>query len=149
MNRLRKAVLLLFLLLLVVGGGWFLVRLRHAKGPLLVSRNDPPKLRLEETVHDFGTITKGAQVPYSFQIHNVGGENLVIKGVEGTCGCAVINIKDKVIEPGKTGELEVVLDSATENGYVRQQLTVDSNDPRHPETQIRITANVLDDMAQN
>lgn len=138
----KKFVAVLLLLVALLGGAAFLIS-RQGKAPVLVSRNDPPKIRFEESLHELGTVTEGVEVPYVFKISNVGGEPLIIKSASASCGCTILNIKDKFIEPGKTGALEVIMDTSMKQGYVRKQIDVVSNDPEHPKMSIYLAATVV------
>ena len=48
-----------------------------------------PKIKFETPVYDFGEISEGEKVNYSFKFKNVGNKSLVIKDARSTCGCTV------------------------------------------------------------
>lgn len=140
----KKTVLaVVIVIILVVLTGVLMLVTRKAKAPVIVSRTDPPKISFEEKSHELGTVMEGVEIPYIFKIHNVGGEVLEISNVTTTCGCTLLKLKDKFVEPGKTTDLEVVMDTAMKQGYVKKTIDIFSNDPKHPKTTITIAANVL------
>jgi mono/diheme cytochrome c family protein len=139
----KKAIAAIVIFLVIVIGGAVQLLARKDKAPVLISRTDPPKISFEEKLHELGTVAEGVEVPYVFRMHNVGGEPLVIQDVSTSCGCTLLNLKDKFIEPGKTGDLEVVMDTTMKQGYVKKRIDVFSNDPEHPKVSVFLAANVL------
>ncbi len=131
------------ILVLLVGVGLLLLLSRQAKPPVLVSRTDPPKISFEHKRLDLGTVTEGVEIPSVYRFHNVGGEPLMIKSVTTSCGCTSLNLKDKLVDPGKMGELEVIMDTSMKQGPVTKEIDVYSNDPKNPETKIYLSANVV------
>lgn len=136
----KKLVLFLTGFLSALAVVALLVITRQAKIPVLVSRTDPPKISFEERSHDLGNVAEGIEIPYTFKIHNIGGEPLKISNVNTSCGCTVLNLKDKIIEPGKTGDLEVIMDTTLKQGFVKKSIDISSNDPKKPKTQIFLSA---------
>ena len=114
--------------------------------PSVVSRQDPPKLVIDQPLIDLGTVVEGVEIPYTATFSNVGGEPLEILDVSTSCGCTLLNLKDKVIAPGKTGELDVVMDTAMKQGPVRKTIELKTNDPDQPSATMVLQANVLPKM---
>lgn len=141
MQKKRLVVFLFFIVAIAVGG--VLLLTRQAKPPVLVSRTDPPRISFEEETHDLGNVLEGTEIPYVFKIQNIGGEQLVIKNVSTSCGCTLLNLKTKYIEPGKSGDLEVIMDTSMKQGAVKKQIDIYSNDPEHPKVSVYLAANVL------
>jgi mono/diheme cytochrome c family protein len=139
----KKIVLVTLIILIPLLFGGIMLLARQAKLPRLVSRTDPPKISILEPTHDLGTVEEGVEIPYVFTIHNVGGEPLEIKDVSTSCGCTLLNLKDKVIAPGKTGELEVTMDTSMKQGYVKKSIVIFTNDPESPKKLVYLGANVL------
>src|ERR1044071_2967893 len=48
-----------------------------------------PVLEFENDTHDFGTITQGEKVSYSYKFKNTGNGDLLIRSAAGSCGCTV------------------------------------------------------------
>src|SRR5688500_16250965 len=59
-----------------------------------------PVFTIEKETHDFGRITQGDKVSYSFKFKNTGGSDLVISSAQGSCGCTVPNYPRNPIAPG-------------------------------------------------
>jgi len=67
-------------------------------------QDNKAEFKFVEETHDFGKITQGKPVSYTFKYTNVGDEPLIITAVESTCGCTVPNVEPKQGTPVKKGE---------------------------------------------
>jgi len=85
----------------------------------------------EVSVHDFGTLQKGAECVYEFKFTNTGKEPLVIEKAEATCGCTVPSTPKEPIMPGKTGVIKVKYDS-NRVGMFTKDVKVFSNAKTNP-----------------
>lgn len=125
-----------------------------------------PQIILEPTSFDFGQVSKKQDnIKNIFKLHNAGTTKLIITNVRVSCECVTVSLKvgkDKspyfgvagakpgwqlVVEPKKSGELEIVLDlshSSIPIGKVIRDIFVASNDPIYPEVRVRIEAEVKD-----
>jgi hypothetical protein len=101
-----------------------------------------PKIEVVNKLHDFGTATEGDKLKHVFQIKNTGAGALVLDRVTTSCGCTSAVIKNKEIAPGGTGEIEVTFDTTARRGANRKSITVLSNDPSSPRTQLDVAVNV-------
>lgn len=100
-----------------------------------------PIIKFEKQLHDFGNLTMGENISYSFKFTNVGNADLVINNCEATCGCTVPDFPKDVIAPGQSSYVTVAFRSADKAGQQLQEVTVVSN--AHPSrTKLRIQANV-------
>lgn len=99
-------------------------------------------LDLPEKEFDFGTLNEGVEVRHVFPLRNIGDKRLEIKAAFSTCGCTVPHVKQHEINPGQTGELEVVLDTSMKQGAVTKPIEIRTNDSVNPVVTIHIKANV-------
>jgi hypothetical protein len=83
--------------------------------------------KFEELVYNWGSIKKGDKMTHIFKFKNTGTEPLVILSAKGSCGCTVPEKPQAPIEPGKTGEIKVVFDSAGKDGQQAKTITVEAN----------------------
>lgn len=101
-----------------------------------------PKFKFDFETHDFGTITEGEKVEYSFHFENVGDADLVIRAAQGSCGCTVPEFPKEPIPPGKDGLVKVTFNSEGKEGEQLKTITMISNTV--PNTYIiSIKANVV------
>lgn len=98
-----------------------------------------PKIEIIEPVKDYGTVPKGSKIDWAFQVRNNGTSDLEIKSAAPSCGCTVTDF-DKVIKPGQTGKISAHVDTAAFSGAISKHVTVMSNDPATPATQLTLNA---------
>ena len=85
------------------------------------------KLVFDEEMHDFGNLSAGEQVSYSFHFRNVGKKDLIISGCSASCGCTVASYPQGRIAPGEDGYLAVSFNSSGKAGETYEEVTVVSN----------------------
>lgn len=103
------------------------------------SADKAPRLSVVEPVKDFGTVPKGEKLDWSFLVKNIGNADLEIIAARPSCGCTVADF-DKVIKPGQTGKVTTHVDTTNFAGPIAKAVTLDTNDPSTPSTQITIHA---------
>ena len=140
----RKKLLATVLFVAVISLGLVLAyNLGLLQRPILVSRNSPPRIYVEEPGYVFGTVEEGIQIPHLFKIQNMGGETLRITNVHTSCGCTVLNLASQQVSPGQSTDLQVTMDTSLKRGMINKIIEVTSNDPKTPLLKLSITANVL------
>jgi hypothetical protein len=98
-----------------------------------------PRLTIVEPVKDYGTISKGEKLDWSFVVKNTGDADLQIIAAKPGCGCTVADF-DKVIKPGQTGKVTAHVDTAAFAGPIAKSVTLETNDPTTPTSQLTIHA---------
>lgn len=101
-----------------------------------------PAITFEETTHDFGDITQGDKVEYTFAFENTGDAPLIITNVRVTCGCTATEWPREAIAPGGESAITVQFNSAGKKGRQNKVITVISN-AVSPLNQVSIVTNVL------
>jgi len=97
-----------------------------------------PIMTFEKDFHDFGKITAGEKVTYSFKFSNTGKSDLIISTAAGSCGCTVPEFPKEPIKPGKTGYIKVQFNSEGRSGVQEKQVTIVANTiPNTNELKIR------------
>ena len=92
--------------------------------------------------HDFGRITQGEKVSYSFVFKNTGGSDLIISNAQGSCGCTVPTYPKGPVKPGEEAKIDVVFDSKDKSGLVQKTVTLTTNCNPSSKT-LAITATVI------
>ena len=100
-----------------------------------------PKAVAVEPIKDVGFVAKGDLATHEFVIRNDGDAPLEVREVRAACGCTVVDY-DKVIAPGKTGKVQVTLDTASFNGPVAKSVTVYTSDPDTPTMELTVRTDV-------
>lgn len=86
-----------------------------------------PVLAFDSDLHDFGRLSAGESISYSFHFRNTGNADLVISGCSATCGCTIADYPKQRIAPGGEGYITVTFKSAGKSGQQFQEVTVVSN----------------------
>lgn len=103
---------------------------------------DSTSVEIIDTTYDFGKVTDGEKVAYSYRFKNTGSNPLVIVEATASCGCTVPQKPEKPILPGETGFIKVIFDSKGRVGEAYKTITVISNaKPEFPP--LVLTGNVI------
>lgn len=105
------------------------------------------KLVFSEEIHHFGSLKAGEVVSFTFIFRNEGTNALTITNVDRGCECTEVKIKNKNIEPGQEGHMEVIYNSAGEVGKQLKTITIFSN-AEEPEKQIFIKATITNEFIE-
>ncbi len=93
----------------------------------LAKPGSAPEMIFNELLHDFGKITQGEKVSYSFIFKNTGGSDLIISSAQGSCGCTVPSYPKEPIKPGQESKVDVVFSSEGKSGLVQKTVTLVTN----------------------
>ena len=99
------------------------------------------EISFREYQHDFGKVSEGEKLSYTFIFENKGTGDLVITSATTTCGCTIPKYDKKPIPSGGIGNLEVVFDTSGKDGMETKTITVKSN-AKIPVVILKITAQV-------
>lgn len=88
---------------------------------------DSTTVEIIDSAYNFGSVTDGEKVEYSYRFKNTGAKPLVIVSASASCGCTVPEKPEKPIMPGETGFIKVVFDSRGKVGETHKPVTVVSN----------------------
>lgn len=86
-----------------------------------------PVLTFDSDMHDFGRLSAGENISYSFHFRNTGDADLIISNTSATCGCTVADYPKGRIAPGGEGYVTVTFKSAGKAGQQYQEVTIVSN----------------------
>lgn len=100
-----------------------------------------PVMTFDSEAHDFGRLSAGESISYSFHFRNTGTADLIISSTSATCGCTVADYPKGRIAPGGEGYVTVTFKSAGKSGQQFQEVTVVSN-AQPSTTKLTITAQV-------
>ena len=91
----------------------------------------PAKAKFENKIHDYGWITEGDTVNYTFVLENVGERPLEIERIDKTCGCTKPVYDQLPIAPKEKSEIKVQYLSEGKVGRQESLLTLYTNgDPQ-------------------
>jgi len=101
-----------------------------------------PRLALEKTEYDFGTVSEGELVKTDFVFTNTGRSALNIRETKANCGCTVSAPDKDTLAPGESSKITVTFNSQGRRGRQQKMVTIFSNDPTAPTQQIIIKGHV-------
>lgn len=111
----------------------------------LTNETKLPMAKFDRTSHNFGNVTQNPNNKTSFKLSNNGQADLVIRQSKASCGCTLGQVAKTTLKPGESTNFEVTFSTlGKQPGPQTQTLTVITNDPANPRTELRIEANVLD-----
>ncbi|HNX05953.1 MAG TPA: DUF1573 domain-containing protein [Bacteroidales bacterium] len=77
--------------------------------------------------HDFGRITDGEKVSFTFKFKNSGKSDLIISDAKATCGCTVADYPRTPIKPGAESGISVSFNSEGRKGIQHKTVTLVAN----------------------
>lgn len=94
-------------------------------------------VQMIDSVYNFGTVTDGENVVFSYRFKNIGTHPLIVSSATASCGCTVPEKPEHPILPGETGFLKIVFNSTGRVGPVHKSVDVVSNaNPAFPTLQL-------------
>jgi len=76
---------------------------------------------------DFGTIVQGESITKVYKFTNESEMDLIISSANGSCGCTIPKWPKRPIQPGQTGQIEVVFNSAGKKGKQTKKVYITAN----------------------
>ncbi len=103
-----------------------------------------PRIQFKKEVLDFGVMEQGEIRSKEFIFKNVGNEDLKVKEVKSSCGCASgkIDIPKRLVPPRGTGKIQVTFNSENRSGDITENLYIHTNDPENSKVQLKLKANI-------
>ena len=99
---------------------------------------DSTTVQIIDSVYDFGKVTDGEKVEYSYRFKNTGKNPLIITSAAPSCGCTVADKPEQPVQPGETGFIKVVFNSQGRVGEAHKEIAVVSNAfPAFPVLQLK------------
>jgi hypothetical protein len=99
------------------------------------------KIVFESTTKDFSKVNEGAVLKHIFKFMNTGSETLEILRVDSSCGCTSALLSANKIAPGKSGEIEVLIETKDlPASELTKTVSVMSTDPKQSVVVLTLTA---------
>ena len=91
---------------------------------------------------DKGVLQNTPLVSYQFSLRNVGNEDLIIGDIHKSCGCQEHSLSQDRLAPGESAILTIDVNLAQFEGYIQQNVLVESNDAKNPMSFLLMAAGV-------
>ena len=85
------------------------------------------KLDFEVSTHEFGEVTEGDIVAFTYKFTNNGKVPLLISNAKSTCGCTVPEWPKDPVAPGASGEIAVKFDTKNKRDRQSKPITITAN----------------------
>jgi hypothetical protein len=106
------------------------------------SANAPgARIQFEMPNYDFGKVTAGNPIKYTFCFTNT-GDSILDVDVHPLCGCTTAGDWTHKVEPGKTGSIPIQVNSANFAGMIDKMVNVNSNDKQQPQVVLHLKGTV-------
>jgi hypothetical protein len=102
-----------------------------------------------KTEHDFGTVARGADTVYRFEITNLYKQDMHITGVRSSCGCTSPTVENDTIKTHEKAYIVARFNTRTFVGQKGATLTVTFGAPYFAEVQLHVHGNIRSDVVFN
>ncbi|MCK9212444.1 MAG: DUF1573 domain-containing protein, partial [Ignavibacteriaceae bacterium] len=109
----------------------------------LTAQLSGPRIQANISQYNFGEITEGTVVKFSFQVKNIGDQVLHITNIMTSCGCTAAAMQNDEIQPGKETQINIEFNSQGKSGIQHKVVSVASNDASNPSMKLEMTGKVL------
>ncbi len=113
--------------------------------PFLPSDGPQPRIAVNESFFNFGSVGPTDVVTRDFVIANLGPAPLMISRAYTTCGCTTADLTSSYIPPGKVAVMTLRFDAGfhdTRGQTVQRGVILENNDPDRSEVEIWVQASV-------
>lgn len=101
-----------------------------------------PRIEFDTRLVELGVIPDDKEVTRTFTFRNTGNAPLELQQPTGSCGCTVPRLDKLVYQPGESGTISVTYNPHNRNGAQHTVVTVRSNDPLTPTTNLDVKSEV-------
>lgn len=88
-------------------------------------------ISLDVMEHNFGNVSAGETVYYSFVLRNSGNDMLILSNVKKSCGCTTPEFSREPVMPGGETKIKIGFNSSTPGPFTKA-VTVFSNAKNSP-----------------
>ena len=96
--------------------------------------------------HDFGTVARGSDTVYKFEVTNLYKQTMKITGVRSSCGCTSPTVENGTIKTHEKAYIVAKFNTRTFKGKHGATLTISFARPYSAEVQVRVHGNIRSDV---
>lgn len=108
------------------------------KRPKISPTGPYPKAVVDNTMYHFGEMAVGQSLSHKFILKNEGEAPLEVQKGATTCKCTLSEMKDSMVAPGESIEVELTWTPKSPQEHFGQTATVYTNDPENKEIKLQI-----------
>ncbi|EAQ77524.1 hypothetical protein DSM3645_06674 [Blastopirellula marina DSM 3645] len=112
----------------------------------VVSAQDWARKMFNVTSHDFGTVARGADAIYEFDLQNIYEEDVHVTAVRSSCGCTTPSIKSKDLKTWEKGAIVCKFNTDSFLGEKSATVTVTIDKPYYAEVQLNVRGHIRGDV---
>lgn len=105
-----------------------------------------PKKMFDTLDHDFGSVARGSDTVYKFEVTNKFVEDIHIASVRSSCGCTTASIENNLIKTYEKAYVVAKFNTRTFTGHHSATLTVTIDKPYPAQVQLRVHGNIRGDV---
>jgi hypothetical protein len=102
-----------------------------------------PRAEFDKTIVDLGDMEEGSTKSAVYTVFNKGKSPLEIIKIKTHCSCTVVSGHDTLVPKKGSTQLTITFDSVFKSGSQTKKVTIYTNDPTNPQTELTIHANIL------
>lgn len=106
-----------------------------------ITVSDTTSYIVNNDFYDFGDITAGDIVGYTYTITNTGTHDMVIKNVKTGCACTTVEVEKTKVEPNESCKVDIEFNSSGRSGIQIKEIRIFAN-VIDEAIKLRFTANV-------
>ncbi|MEP6677410.1 MAG: DUF1573 domain-containing protein [Ferruginibacter sp.] len=88
---------------------------------------DTATVKIIDSAYNFGKISEGEKVVYSYRFVNIGKNPLIVSKASPSCGCTIAETPKEPIKTGDTGFIKIEFNSTGRAGEAHKSIHVTSN----------------------
>jgi len=96
--------------------------------------------------HDFGTVAKGSDTVFRFEVKNLYKEDIHIASVRTSCNCTTPSIENNTIKTFEKAYIVAKFNTRTHSGRRNATLTVSIDKPYRAQVQLRVHGHIRSDV---
>jgi hypothetical protein len=105
-----------------------------------------PKISVDRTRIEMGTIYNGETKKARILIKNIGSDSLKIVGVTTSCGCTTAKRPKDFLRRGEQDAVEVEFNSTGFHGKIEKHVSIMTNDPIAYTTEVTLVGDVIEEL---
>jgi hypothetical protein len=107
-----------------------------------VDKGSAAEVDINETRHDFGQMDPYTEGAHKFTLRNAGQKPLILRLGQISCKCTASSLPRGPIAPGESAEIAVQWQTAKNNRFFQESVTILTNDPSTPEIRLTVEGKV-------